>query len=243
VSRRPRSSHQRTVERSPYYRWASRGASCRLPGRRRCSEVVGKPRTLGAALYVYTKAIQWCDAIKDCLYNKSRESALLLLRSILELGEQEQRLKRSDEEHIRLRDRTENNLDNAALDANLRVCSGIGAKSNCKVNSLAPCSIEIESHWVKAKVRYPVWNGTMGCNWVILVANRARFRASPMAGPALGDDKVLRTSVKFEEPLELPTVTTISCRAMSSLSLSRPRIRTSKSAGLSVLWETSPLVS
>jgi hypothetical protein len=54
-----------------------------------------------------------------------------------------------------------------------------------------------------------------------------------MAGPALGDESRLRTSGIFVEPIASHTVTSIACCAMSSWSLTKPRISTSKSAGLS----------
>jgi hypothetical protein len=52
---------------------------------------------------------------------------------MLDQGGKGQRLKRTDEAHIHLRDRAENDLERAALDASFRIRCGLGAKSNCKL--------------------------------------------------------------------------------------------------------------
>jgi hypothetical protein len=93
------------------------------------------------------------------------------------------------------------------------------------------------------KAKSSTTSGTISCASVILAANQTRFRASPVAGPALGDDNDLRTSVKFEDAIVSHTFASIACRAISNWSLSRPQIFTSKSAGLSVLYGTSAGVS
>jgi hypothetical protein len=125
----------------------------------------------------------------------------------------------TDETRIHLRDRAGIDLDRAALGASLRFRRGLGAKSICKVKGMQhrrdPGTIEIETHWVKRKVRHPVRHQKLRLG--TLAANGTRFRSKPMAGPALGEDNVLSTSVKFEEPIESHTVTSIACRAMSSL--------------------------
>jgi hypothetical protein len=71
-----------------------------------------------------------------------------------------QRLTRRDEARIHLRDSSGNHLDRAVHDASLRFSRGLGAKSRCKVKNMqprrAPCTIAIETHWLKGKVRHPV---------------------------------------------------------------------------------------
>jgi hypothetical protein len=66
----------------------------------------------------------------------------------------------TDEARIQQRDRTGNDVDRAALDASLRFRRGLGAKSSYKVKETqrirAPRNIEIETHWVKGRVRHPV---------------------------------------------------------------------------------------
>jgi hypothetical protein len=116
-------------------------------------------------------------------------------------------------------------MDRAAHDASLRFRRELGAKSSCNVKNMqrrrAPCTIDIETHWMKGKVRFQ--SGIISCAWVTLAANRTRFRASPMAGPALGDDNALRTSVKFEEPIVSHTVTS-NAHAAPCLVLEEPKL-------------------
>jgi hypothetical protein len=150
-----------------------------------------------------------------------------------------------DEARPHLRDRLGNSLDRAAPYASLRLIKGLGAKSSCKIRNMqrrcAPCTIVIKP--IGWKANSGTQPDTISCAWVSLVANRTRFRASKMAGPAHGDDRAFRTSVSFGEPIGSLTVKSIVCLPMSGWSLSRARTSTRKSAGLSVLCGTSARVS
>jgi hypothetical protein len=82
-------------------------------------------------------------------------SACRRLRLKLDHVGKGQRLMRVDEARVHLRDRPGNALDRAAHDANLSFSRGLGAKSSCKIKNMQrrwnPCTIEIETHWVKGK--------------------------------------------------------------------------------------------
>jgi hypothetical protein len=65
-------------------------------------------------------------------------------------------LTRSDEDRIHLRCLTDSDLNTAALDESLRFRHGLGAKNSCKVEDTqrrrAPCSLQIESDWMKGNI-------------------------------------------------------------------------------------------
>jgi hypothetical protein len=100
-------------------------------------------------------------ASDHCINIQRSKHQQLGLRPILDQVGKRQRLTRSDEARLHLRDRPGDDSDRAALEASLRFSRGLGAKSSCKVKKILS---EDEELLLENSIRLHSWFRRQ-CQW------------------------------------------------------------------------------